>query len=117
MSTREFAEKISGFEYPARELYAFYDEAKELGFLIAYGCSDDLLEIGGLYSNEFDAIGGTKIKIGTKGVNLEAVWCPEEREETSWLIKVDCPHEQFTIMEDGVVFCYGAVIHKDDLNA
>ena len=51
-----------------------------------------------------------------KGVNLELKWSPEDKPGTSWEVIVDCPHEKFTILEDGKVYCIGVVIHKDDLN-
>lgn len=116
METKEFAKLIDGFEYPARELHQFDKVARENGFVFIHGMSDDLLEMGGIIDDEIGAWNGHKMKIGTKGVALELVWCPEGKPGTSWEVVVDCPHEVFTIVEDGEVYCYGAVIHKDDLN-
>lgn len=118
MNIKEFAESISGFEYPARELSDHSETAKELGFLFCYGMSDDLFLIGGVYSDETYAYNGYKTKLGTKGVKVEAVFSPSESDDDNrtWLIKADCPHETFSIMEDGQIFCTGVVIHKDDLN-
>lgn len=116
MNIKEFAKSIDGFEYPARELHKFEKAALENGFLFIYGLSDDLLEMGGIVNDEIGAMDGHKMKIGTKGVNLELKWAPEDKPLTSWEVIVDCPHEVFTILEDGDVYCYGAVIHKDDLN-
>ena len=120
MDIKEFAKMIDGFEYPARELYSsklgLMNTAKENGFLVIYTQSDDLLEFGGIIDDEMGANNGVKKKVGTKGVNIEAVWCPEDKPETSFEIKVDCHHEKFNIMEDGHTYCIGAVIHKDDLN-
>lgn len=119
MNTKEFAEKISGFEYPARELDGFSEEAAEHGLIYVYGMSDDLLITSGIYSDEHEAYDGTKIRLGTKGVSVEAVWCPKETEDDgrSWLVKADCPHETFKIMEDGIEFCTCVVISKEHLNA
>lgn len=111
---KEFAEKISGLEYPAHELTTkFSQEAERLGYFIIYGMSDDCLEIRGVISDEHGAYGGTKIKLGTKVI--EAIWSPPEHPETSWLIKPDCPFEPFHIMEDGNIFCIGAVFKARDL--
>ncbi len=116
MNAKEFAKKIDGFEYPARELRPFEQIAKDNGLLFIHGMSDDLLEMGGIINDEIGAWDGIKTKIGTKGVSLELKWCPEDKPGTSWEVIVDCPHEKFTIVEDGEVYCIGAVIHKDDLN-
>lgn len=120
MKIKEFAKMIDGFEYPARELYSrgmgLMDIAREHGFLVVYTQSDDLLEYGGIIEDEIGACDGIRTKIGTKGVDLEAVWCPKDKPGISFEIVVDCPHEKFHIMEDGEIYCIGAVIHKDELN-
>ena len=116
MDIKDFAHKINGFEYPANQLDALSDEAKENGFLIIYGMSDDLVEVRGLFIDEIDAYNGVKTKVGTCGVTVNAIWRPKDKPNTSWEIKVDCPHETFNIMEDGDIFCIGVVIHKDHLN-
>ena len=117
MSIKEFAKKINGFEYPARELCKISNEAKEMGFVIIYGMSDDLLEMRGIIDDEIGGCDGIKTKVGTAGVKVNAVWCPAHKPGTSWEILVDCPHEKFNIMEDGDVYCVGVVIHKEHLNA
>lgn len=117
MLIKDFVSKIDGFEYPANKLYQLSNEAKENGFLIIFGMSDDLLVMQGLINNEIDANNGTQVKVGTIGVNVNVIWAPQDKPNTSWEIKVDCPHETFNIMEDGDVYCIAVIIHKDDLNA
>lgn len=112
---KEFAAKISGFEYPARELHTFSKDAKASNLLVAYGLSDDLLELFGIYNDEVDACSGTTIKIGSAGIKLSAIWCPSEYPGTSWEVRPECEFEPFHIMEDGEIFCVGAVIHKDSI--
>ena len=116
MNIKEFAEKINGFHYPSSELDKLNDEAKDNGFLIVYGMSDDLLEMRGIIRDEVDAYDGVKTKIGKKGIDCEAVWSPSDKPRTSWEIKVDCVHEKFHIVDDDDIYCIGAVIHKDELN-
>jgi len=116
MDIKEFAKKIDGFEYPAHQLDKISDEAKENGFLIIYGMSDDLVEMRGLFIDEIDAYNGIKTKVGTSGVAVNAIWSPKDKPNTSWDIQVDCPHEKFTIVDDGDVYCIGAVVHKSSLN-
>jgi hypothetical protein len=110
MSIKEFAKKIDGFEYPARELSSHVSEAHDSGFIVIYGQSDDNLIWEGFCVGNRSAFDGCKATIGR--VNVEAIWCPTKHPGTSWLISVDCDHEVFRIMEDGEVFCYGAVIDK-----
>lgn len=117
MDITDFAKEIDGFEYPARELSIAGDKAKENNFVIIYGMSDDLLEIRGVIDDEIGAWDGVKITLGSTGVNVNAVWSPKDKPDTSWEILVDCPHEKFHIMEDGDIYCIGVVIHSDDLGA
>ncbi len=113
MSIKEFAEKISGFEYPARELSNFCSEAYEKGYTFIYGMSDDNLIWEGFSVGNRGAYGGCEASIGA--VSVRAEWAPDDHLGTSWKIHVDCDHEVFTIVEDGDVFCYGAVIDKSEL--
>jgi hypothetical protein len=117
MDIKTFAAKINGFEYPAHELKPMGELAREHGFLFIYGMSDDLLEMGGIIEDELGAWDGLKTKIGTRGVDINAVWSPVDKPMTSWEIKADCEHETFHIMEDGDIFCIGVVIHKSQLDS
>ena len=84
MDIKEFTKQIDGFEYPARELSLFDEVARENGFVFIYGMSDDLLEMGGIIDDEIGAWNGHKMKIGTKGVDLNLVWGPENKPGSSW---------------------------------
>jgi hypothetical protein len=140
MTVKEWAEKISGIEYPAGELQKLNKEMAADGVIAAYGDSDDLLEFRGAIDDEISALEGVAAKLfrradGTADLleNMEknqthefnraqidqmsvvkAAWCPEEP-EASWLIETEIPHEKFDIMEDGELFCRGAVFHIDDV--
>ncbi|MFG6095113.1 hypothetical protein SPB21_07675 [Leptothoe sp. ISB3NOV94-8A] len=65
MTPQEFAEKITGQEYPFeledREL------AKHHGFIVLWGHSDDLLEADGLIRDECGAYDGTTARFGSHG--------------------------------------------------
>lgn len=109
MDIKKFAKLIDGQEYPAEKLEReFATLAAELGYVIIYGLSDDLLEFSGAYSEELGAWNGLDLGF------VNAVWSPDEP-EVSWLIKTELPHEPFTIIEDGEVYCIGAVVYGFDL--
>ena len=118
MNTKEFAESINGFEYPARELDSVEvnQKAKDNGLVIIFGMSDDLLEMRGIIDREASISGSITTHLGTRDIDIYVSWSPEDKPEVSWEIVPDCPHETFNIMEDGQIFCIGAVIHKDELN-
>jgi len=75
--------------------------AKENNFLIFHGASDDLLEVNGVFDEEFDIGGSTdfanytetrnviqeKLLQFMKKVNMEANFCP--RTGTTWEVLVD----------------------------
>jgi hypothetical protein len=116
MDIKAFVKHIDGFEYPARELRQFEQLAGDNDLLFSYGMSDDLLEIRGIRCDEFDAYDGTEVMLSLS-IKLQAIWSPTDKPGTSWQIKINCEHETFRIMEDGDVFCYGIVAHKDQIFA
>lgn len=135
MELKEFAEKLSGREYECPQFTKEeLEEAKENGFLIICGASDDLMELEGAIEDEacvFDGgivhiqapyeadgqiIGGGVVE-GNNGQNnvftVEAKW-DEGRDEDgniiAWTYETSVPHETFDIMDDGEIYCRGIVI-------
>lgn len=83
--------------------------ARDNGVVIAYGVSDDLLELRGAYEEEYGLLGGVVVPLNSKKIKAE--WCPKSK-GCSWLISVDAEEfEEFTVMEEGDVFCYGVVFY------
>jgi hypothetical protein len=150
MTVKEWAKKISGFEYPADELDNLNKEMAADGIIIAHGASDDLLEFRGVIYDEVGAWEGTEVRISSRGKGtafifdeeenqdsfefnqkeivamqqVKAIWSPrcrdvEDNESgeafASWLIETEIPHETFDIMEDGELFCWGVVLHVDNI--
>jgi hypothetical protein len=142
MTVKEWAEKISGIEYPANELQKLSKEMAADGVIAAYGDSDDLMEFRGAIDDEIGAFDGVEARLFRRAdgtaelLNVDmveknqihefnstqiaqmsvvkAAWYPKEL-EASWLIETEIPHEKFDIMEDGKLFCRGAVFHIDDV--
>ena len=79
MELKEFAEKLNGFEEISNENIQI---AKENGFVIVHGASDDLIEFVGAINDEGDCYGGGSVKFTRKGVVLNF----EEIEEAIELI-------------------------------
>lgn len=138
-ATRDaFASRLNGREYLDELTSAEEREARDARLLVVFGASDDLTEFRGILHDEAGAsdLYGHKIapgsKAGTwqilsldedrygrvtvskKGALIETEWRPETL-ETSWLIKPSVPFAPFDIMEDGDLYCRGAVIDEADL--
>lgn len=130
MDIKEFAQMLNGREYGKEIGKAETLQAKELGLVVVYGASDDLMEFEGAIRDEvgcydggtayltktdlFDANGGEcececKYYQAEKALckTITAVWCGEEN--YSWTYKTDIPHETFDIYEDGEKYCRGIV--------
>ena len=130
MDIKEVAEKLNGQNIDKGFSPGNID-LKELGFVIAYGQSDDLLELEGSIRDEYGAYNGTTIKLNSNGVlenQCEDEDCPyflkEERdaklfikaewdskeEDAIWLITTNIPHETFNIInDDNELWCKGIV--------
>lgn len=133
MNIKEFAQQLNGKEYgypmfTVKEIQT----AKDNGWVIVTGASDDLMEFEGAMSDEGDCFDGGKVFFSKSGVYngeddksefpncIEAIWCGEDsRDENgniiTWTYKTDIPHETFMVYEDGEPFCRGIVFSVNDL--
>lgn len=132
MTLKEFAKMLDGREYGYPQ---FSDEelmiAKEEGFVIVSGASDDLVELDGAITDEGDCFDGGKIfvkAISDGGIvvgncersnvfSFDAKWCEDEDEKgniISWTYDVSIEHENFMIYEDGEPYCRGFVFQIVD---
>lgn len=136
MSTKskEFAAMLNGREYGQEISKQECQIAKVEGLIVAFGYSDDNLELRGMCDDEVSAYGGCKsgIRIDKmepvtdeccrdclkrEGViDIEAKWCPKGL-DASWLITSSLPSDSFDIMEDGSLFCRGLVIDVEEAKA
>ncbi len=142
MTKEELASRLNGREYRSE---ITRDEAKEAainGLIVIYGYSDDNVEFDGALRDEVGCFGSVKIQVARVGGKLSLVephdddaayikrgwspptvafsvnaeWCPEGF-EGGWRITPSVPFASFDIMEDGGLFCRGAVIDERDLPA
>lgn len=132
MELSEFAKMLDGKEYG----YSMFTEgeiqvAKDNGFVIVYGVSDDLVELEGAITDERGCFNGGKIhvKAVTDGgimfgnceisnvFSFEAKWCEDKDESGNiipWTYDVSIEHATFMIYEDGKPYCRGFVFKVVD---
>ncbi|RKI24682.1 hypothetical protein D7V82_14580 [bacterium 1xD8-6] len=130
MDIKEFAKSISGKKYGYPQFTKEEIEtAKENGFVIVYGASDDLMEFDGAIREEIGCYGGgaawvkgervsdAPIAVGEK--TIKAIWCGGEKDadgqEITWAYETGIPHETFMVYEDGEPYCRGIVFSINDV--
>ena len=130
MDIKEFAKSINYIQYGHPQ---FTDReisiAKDNGFVIVYGASDDLMEFEGAIRDEGDCFEGGNAYFNRNGVSqdgterancIKALWCDDSARDKNgvmfaWAYETDIPHETFTIYEDGEPYCRGIVFSIDDV--
>lgn len=115
MTIYELAKQLDGEQYGYREPLG--DElAKELGFVIISGYSDDICRLDGAISDEVDCYNGGVITHPDLPETIKAVWDSKER-NCSWCYETTIPHAEFEIYEGDELYCIGLVIDlKQTLN-
>lgn len=131
MDIKEFAVGLDGVEYG----YEFHNDgkrAKDLGFVIVFGYSDDNTEFEGAIKEEAGSYEGATIYLDEIGIfeecgcecshsvfakekckTIKAVWHDEG--PIAWTYETDIPHATFDILEDGEVWCRGIVFNIKSL--
>lgn len=128
MKKEELAAKLNN-----REIYKEITSAEELetktaGLVVAFGASDDLLELRGAINDEVGAWGGAEYPITPAGlpeneckeedcpyykrlvgVTKEKVKAAWDEGGYSWVITATMPSAPFDILEDGDKYCRGVV--------
>jgi len=129
MNIKDFAALLNGREY--REEISEMEEklAKDNGFVVVFGASDDLMEFRGAIYNEIGCYEGGEVyltpdkellvssredcdkcryfkKALENCVSIKALWC---NSDWCWTYETQIPHETFEIYEDGDPYCKGIV--------
>lgn len=132
MEIKEFLQMINEKQYGYPQ---FTKEelriAKDNGFVIVCGASDDLMEFYGAITDEGDCFDGGAVWLNKDRVVdapattgdrcIEALWCDGEAKDKNgeiitWTYKTDIPHETFMVYEDNEPYCRGIVFSINDLN-
>lgn len=108
MTIYEFSEGLNGRQY-GKELYPFEEQrAKQLGYVVVFGYSDDNTEFRGAIEDEVGCYDGGRVyEDGEKYV--DAVWCEGEY---SWTYRTNIPHATFDIYEGCELYCRGIVFEQ-----
>lgn len=125
MKIEEFAEMLNGRQYNYPQFTKEEIQiAKENGFVIVYGASDDLMEFDGAIYEEAGCFDGGNVYFDKTGAVLdeefenskciEALWCDKEQKDKdgnviTWTYKTDIPHATFMIYEDEEPYCRAIV--------
>lgn len=134
MDIKEFTKSISGKEYGYPQFTKEEIEiAKENGFVIVYGASDDLMEFEGAIRDEGGCFDGGRVYFNKTEVcqdesdrsafdnysnSINAVWgrdTDENEKLITWTYETEIPHETFMIYEGGEPYCRGIVFSIDDV--
>lgn len=108
MTLKEFAQMLDGREYGHEITKEEETLAKELGFVVVFGYSDDNAELRGAINDEIGCFDGGVLEHEDLPDVIYAKWCDREIDYT-WSYKTSIPHETFRIYEDGEYWCIGIV--------
>jgi len=137
MNAKELAQRITGREYRHEITKGEIEEAKAAGLVVAFGASDDLLELRGAADEEVDAYQGQTVFFTKAGLLLnecDSRDCPHwERMKAAaapleivwqdcgkgpcWVFRTAIPHEIFEINDEGEPYCQGVVFALADVPA
>ena len=111
MTIYEFAEGLNGRDY-GKEIYPYEERrAKELGFVVVFGYSDDNTEFRGAVYEEIGCFDGGRVyEDGEK--YIDAVWCDDGY---SWTYNTNIPHATFDIYDGCEKYCKGIVFKLKDM--
>ena len=108
MTLKEFAKMLDGREYRHEITKEEEALAKELGFVVVFGYSEDNAELRGAIDDEIGCFDGGKLEHKDLPDVIYAKWCDRET-NYAWSYQTSIPHETFRIYEDGDYWCIGVV--------
>ena len=135
MDTKTLAAQLNGRSYCHEITKEEEAIAKAAGLVVAFGASDDLLELRGAICDELGAYEGQTVHLTKEGLlenecgnedcpylkKLEAAAAPleiiwhDESTGPCWTFTTTIPHETFEILEDGNPYCRGIVFALKDV--
>jgi hypothetical protein len=140
MTINDFAKKLDGRKYRMEMYQVEANQAKQLGFVVLYGYSDDIMRFRGAIDEEVGCFKGKTISLNKNGIiedcececricrkaienelkdskEIKAIWCRPDI-EYSWIYETDIPHVTFDIFEaDGDLSCRGIVFDLNNLDS
>lgn len=143
MTIKEFADGLTGrsLDFGISNIEA--QRAKELGFVIVFGASDDLIEFEGAIRDEEYCSNGTVIYLTADGLFEPKKYCPRHDGDVfvcecefikqkqdlcktitvhwcgesgfTWAYETDIPHETFELYDEEEKYCRGIVFDISSL--
>ena len=108
MTLKEFASLLDGREYGCEITLEEEKLAKELGFVVVFGYSDDNAELRGAINDEIGCYDGGELTHVDLPATIYADWCPEDI-DCAWAYGTSITHEKFYIYDHGELYCVGIV--------
>lgn len=134
----DFARRLNGIEY-LEERKEMWEAAKEKGYVVVFGYSDDNIEFRGAIDDEIGAFGGRTVffakdgkisennegeyyihaawygKVGAKTILKTFRIMDDDGDLIPWTYETNIPHEEFMMYEGGDPFCRGIVFARDSV--
>ena len=134
----DFAKMLNGIEY-LEERKEMWGAAKEKGYVVVFGYSDDNIEFRGAIDDEIGAFGGRTVffakdgkisennegehyihaawygKVGAKTILKTFRIMDDDGDLIPWTYDTNIPHEEFMMYEDGDPFCRGIVFSRNSI--
>ncbi len=137
MNAKELAQIINGRSYHNEITKEEEALAKAAGLVVAFGYSDDNLELRGAVNDEIGAWNGQTVRFTKAGLlvnDCDSIDCPhfhklkdaatpleivwhDEGKGPCWTFDTVIPHETFDISDDGEPYCRGVVFALADVPA
>lgn len=108
MTLKEFAEMLDNREYGNEITKEEEQLAKELGFVVVFGYSDDNIEFRGAVDEEIGLYESGEIGNELLPKSIFAELFPEDIGCT-WAFGTSLPHEEFHVFEGEYLYCVGIV--------
>lgn len=137
LTIKDLAQRLNGRQYGEELSSREVCEARDRGFVVVYGYSDDNVEFNGAITDEVGAWGGAEIYFNEKGIlpephcdcdecpyyeaakevayNIVATRDAEKGNGSVWRFYTEIPHETFCIYEDDRLFGEGIVFDIESL--
>lgn len=108
MTLKEFTKMLGDKTYRNEITKEEEKLAKELGFVIVFGYSDDNAELRGAIDDEIGCFDGGILEHENLPSPIYADWCPQYS-DCAWAYRTTLPHETFNIYDEDGLYCVGIV--------
>ena len=108
MDIFEFAAKLNGRQYGNEISKLEAQQAKDLGFVVVFGYSDDNTEFRGAYDDEVGCFDGGRVYVDGNHY-IDALWC---KNGIDWSYETNIPHATFEVYDGADLYCRGIVFEK-----